>query len=54
VIYIARHHLPNGYLSRSYFPMIVSDGDPKVVMILPCRYWSPAMVQWWIDDSHSI
>jgi hypothetical protein len=47
-IYIDRQHLPNGYLSRSLFPLIVSPSQPKIATILPSRYWPSAMIDWWI------
>jgi hypothetical protein len=49
--FVARRHLPNGYLSQSYFPLLVAPDRPRVVMILPSRYWSEAMVDWWIGKT---
>jgi hypothetical protein len=46
-IYIDRKHLPNGYLSRSLFPLIVNSKTPKIATILPSKYWPPAMIDWW-------
>jgi hypothetical protein len=48
-IYIARKHLPNGYLSKGIFPLIVNNSDPKIAAILPSRYWPPAMIDWWLE-----
>jgi hypothetical protein len=48
-IYVDRKHLPNGYLSKGIFPMIVSDRDPKIATILPSLYWPPATIDWWIE-----
>jgi hypothetical protein len=48
-IFIDRRHLPNGYLSRSLFPLIVSPQQPKIAMILPAQFWPPAMVDWWVE-----
>jgi hypothetical protein len=48
-IFIDRKHLPNGYLSRSLFPLIVSPAQPKIATILPSRYWPPAMIDWWLN-----
>jgi hypothetical protein len=48
-IYVDRKHLPNGYLSKGIFPLIVSDRDPKIATILPSRYWPLATIDWWID-----
>jgi hypothetical protein len=47
-IFIDRKHLPNGYLSRSLFPLIVSPAQPKIAMILPSKYWPSAMIDWWV------
>lgn len=47
-IFVNRQHLPNGYLSRSLFPLIVSSEQPKIAMILPSRFWPSAMVDWWV------
>jgi hypothetical protein len=44
-IFIARKHLPNGYLSQTIFPLMVSPEQPKIAMILPSRYWPTAMVE---------
>jgi hypothetical protein len=49
VIYIVRKHLPNGYLSQKILPLLVYPEQPRVVMVLPCRYWPTAMEDWWID-----
>jgi tetratricopeptide (TPR) repeat protein len=49
-IMVDRQHLPNGYLSRGYFPVLVSPKHPRVVMILPSCYWSQALIDWWISD----
>jgi cellulose synthase operon protein C len=50
VIQVIRQHLPNGYLSRGYFPLLVSPTDPKIAMILPSRYWGEAMIEWWLAE----
>jgi cellulose synthase operon protein C len=50
VIQVIRQHLPNGYLSRGYFPLLVSSADPKIAMILPSRYWGAAMIDWWLSE----
>jgi hypothetical protein len=48
-IFVNRKHLPNGYLSRLLIPLIVSPEAPKTAMILPSRYWSSDMVDWWLN-----
>lgn len=47
-IFVNRQHLPNGYLSRGLFPLIISSEQPKIAMILPSRFWPSAMVDWWV------
>jgi hypothetical protein len=53
-VMVSRYHLPNGYLSQSYFPLLVAPDHPRVVMVLPSRYWSPALVDWWIGKTASV
>jgi hypothetical protein len=48
-IFVARQHLPNGYLSRLLVPLILNPAQPKIATILPARYWPSAMVDWWVD-----
>lgn len=47
---IARHHLPRRRLCCSLLPIIVSPGNPKIVMPLPSRYWPEDLVDWWTDQ----
>jgi hypothetical protein len=49
--FVVSRHLPNGYLSQSYFPLLVTPDRPRVVMILPSKYWSEAMVDWWVGKT---
>ncbi|HTL53402.1 MAG TPA: hypothetical protein VL860_12570 [Planctomycetota bacterium] len=44
---IPRHHLPNGVLSQSLFPVVMSPAEPRYVMVLPSRFWPPEMAMWW-------
>ncbi|MBC8139122.1 MAG: hypothetical protein H8F28_24885 [Fibrella sp.] len=42
-----RWHLPGMHLARSFFPLIVSRTDPKVVMVLPSCFWSDSFRKEW-------
>ncbi len=41
-VVFSRHHLPGQHLRRSYFPLLLSPGAPRVAMPLPSRYCSPS------------
>jgi hypothetical protein len=43
-----RAHLPSGFLRRGTFPLLVAS-DPRLVMVLPQRYWPAGLVEWWED-----
>jgi hypothetical protein len=47
-IFFVRKHLPVPYLANAYFPILVSPRDPKIVMVVPSRYWSWRMVLMWM------
>jgi hypothetical protein len=49
VIYIVRKHLPNGYLTQKVLPLLIYPEQPRIVMVLPCRYWPVEMEDWWIS-----
>ena len=43
-----RKHLPGGFLNKSFFPIVVSQGPTHFAMPLPERYWSPELKSWWM------
>ncbi len=46
-IFFDRKHLPNGVLSQSFFPIIVSARDPRLGAIVPARYWPQPLLNLW-------
>ena len=46
-IMIVRKHLPQGYVTNGYFPLVVDPADWKAAMILPSRYWSAGVLEDW-------
>ncbi|WP_395967901.1 hypothetical protein [Actinomadura sp. 6N118] len=47
-ILVSRRHLPDGVLRDGMFPLIVHP-ELDSTMILPSRYWAPALAQAWSD-----
>ncbi|HYT92021.1 MAG TPA: hypothetical protein VEL76_25120 [Gemmataceae bacterium] len=45
--FIQPSHLPDGYLRRSSFPVVVNPEETPAMMLLPSRYWSPELVSHW-------
>ena len=45
--FISRKHLPNGVLSGSVFPLLVSSRSPYYCFPLPSKYWSKNIVDYW-------
>lgn len=45
-----RKHLPNGFLNRPYFPIVITPSKPHFAMPLPARFWSPELMAWWMSD----
>ena len=45
--FIQPTHLPDGYLKRSSFPVIVSPEETPAMMLLPSRHWPPELVSQW-------
>jgi hypothetical protein len=43
-----RTHLPSGFLRRGTFPLLVVS-NPRLVMVLPQRYWPAGLLEWWED-----
>lgn len=46
---IYRKHLPNGLLSQSFFPILISDKCEGIATILPSRFWPKEFVSAWLD-----
>lgn len=49
MIVVARRHLPDGVLTRDLVPLLINPGETTAAMILPSRYWSPEMLDYWTD-----
>lgn len=47
-IMVHRKHLPEGYLSNVFFPLLVHQ-ESRAAMILPARYWSEQMLSAWTN-----
>jgi hypothetical protein len=43
-IFFARHHLHQKKLATSYFPVVISDHCPGLVMVLPSLWWPKALL----------
>jgi hypothetical protein len=43
-------HLPEGYMRRGFFPLLISPGQTDAVMVLPARYWPRELVRLWTED----
>jgi hypothetical protein len=48
-IMIHRKHLPEGYLSNVFFPLLIHP-ESRASMILPARYWSEEMLEAWLES----
>src|SRR5687768_5921828 len=48
-IMVHRKHLPNGYLSVSFFPVVVLPGHG--MMMVPSRFWGDALATAWSAES---
>ncbi|MBK6314250.1 MAG: hypothetical protein IPF53_08010 [Blastocatellia bacterium] len=46
---VVRKHLPDGVLSQNLVPLLVNPARTACVTILPSRYWSPEMLDYWTD-----
>ena len=44
-----RHHLPGRVLTCPILPLISSQGEPRIVLPLPSRYWPGEFVTWWMQ-----
>lgn len=45
-IMIHRKHLPYGYLTNAYFPLLIHT-ESRAAMILPARYWASELIETW-------
>jgi hypothetical protein len=46
-VLIHRPHLPDGKLSRSYFPVVMNEKYPGAIMVLPSRWWVAGFREQW-------
>lgn len=47
-VFVARHQLPEPrHLQHSSVPLVVSPTEPRIAMVLPGRYWSKPLLDWW-------
>jgi len=44
-----RAHLPNGVLSQSAFPVLVTPGPHQVAVVLPSRFWPDRFRSFWVE-----
>jgi hypothetical protein len=51
--YFDQMDLPDGMLTLSRFPVLVSDRCPGAVMVLPHRFWPAGLVERWCSTSQS-
>jgi hypothetical protein len=47
-VFVARKHLPRGFLSARSFPLLTLERPPFTAMMVPSRYWSDVFTQWWL------
>lgn len=52
-IMIHRKHLPYGYLTNIYFPLLVHQ-ESRAAMILPARYWPDEIISDWTPRRSSL
>ena len=45
-----RKHLPGGYLTEAFMPIVISDQPPYYAMPLPARYWPPDFIEYWTQN----
>lgn len=46
-IFIARKHLPGGYLKKPLLPLLVATTPPHVTMVVPDKYWPKPLFTFW-------
>ncbi|QAA32618.1 hypothetical protein [Clostridium manihotivorum] len=49
-IMVHRNHIPDGYLKKGCFPILIAPYRSKATIILPSRYWSDEMLYIWESD----
>lgn len=47
VVLIHRKHLPDGKLSRAFFPVVLNEKFPGAIMVLPSRWWPAWLRELW-------
>lgn len=47
--FVTRKHLPNGILSRSFFPLVITPESPYYNFPLPSRFWPKPLVDYWCN-----
>jgi hypothetical protein len=47
-VYFARRQLPGGRLTGTLLPVVVSPRAPRVVVVLPARFWPDPMIDRWL------
>lgn len=47
-IFFWRRHLPNGFLSQTFFPILISEECEDAIAVLPSRFWSEEFVEAWL------
>ncbi|MBL8483571.1 MAG: hypothetical protein JNJ60_15340, partial [Rhodocyclaceae bacterium] len=52
-VWFERKHLPTGRLSERFFPLLIRDDAPGRVMLLPARWWPPALSAHWMEAEHA-
>lgn len=48
-VFFWRHHLPNGLLSQSFFPILIHDKYKGVATPLPSRFWKQQFIEYWLN-----
>lgn len=51
-IMVHRKHLPYGYLSGCYFPLLIHQ-ESRAAMILPARYWPAEIIADWTPQANA-
>ena len=49
-----RNHLPDRKLSLAYFPLLINDKFPGVVMVLPSRWWPAELNARWLSQGAAV
>lgn len=49
-VFFQRNHLPNKKITNGFFPVFYSEQDPKIVIVIPSKFWSKEFLKWWKED----